>query len=317
MPNITYGAAGFPPNLPNLSGTHTLNFGWSELVWAAITVGRAGMRDVAKYGLFSAFEILYRGALIFANLREDQVGGLARSPAYNSLDPSEKGAISYFLGLVMAKLFASRCLDVPWLLHLDVYRERLAIEMRAGNSKPDLVGQCRNGDWVVIEAKGRTNKLDRPALDKAKLQSRMIRKISSKPPKYHVGMQSYFSSDLLRLAVDDPERTDDDLPLDLQLTPEMLRHDYYAPFRQALAERPIDMRVSYVGISYVVRYEPSFDFYYGLTEALAKRPTREVAEDTQEMPATNTFVGPDSVLVSLGESWSSDKMRKLPTDRIR
>lgn len=89
MPELTYTATGFPGSAPaNLSGTHPLMFTWSELVWAAITVGREGMRDVTKHGLFSVMEIVYRTALVYANLQETPGSTLTRSPAYNALDPA-------------------------------------------------------------------------------------------------------------------------------------------------------------------------------------------------------------------------------------
>ncbi len=111
---------------------------------------------IFRYGQFSLFEITYRSALIYANLCDDGAGRIKRSEAYDGLDPSEKGAVSYFLGLTLAKAFAERELDVPWLMHLDVYRKELA-PVLSGQSRPDLVGQTTGGSWVVIEAKGRTS----------------------------------------------------------------------------------------------------------------------------------------------------------------
>jgi hypothetical protein len=50
---------------------------------------------------------------------------LVRTDAFMQMDPTEKGALNYFLGLVACKLFASKLLDAPWTLHLDVYRGAL------------------------------------------------------------------------------------------------------------------------------------------------------------------------------------------------
>ena len=88
----------------------------------------------------------------------------------------------------MAKLFAWRRLQVPWLLHLDVYRDRLDVSTEPGKSKPDLVGLDSSGSWVVVESKGRTNDFDQRALDKAKSQSKTVRAISGATPKYRVGL---------------------------------------------------------------------------------------------------------------------------------
>src|ERR1017187_3580308 len=87
MPKLIYTATGFPNGSPPaLSGSHSLDVAWSELVWAAISVGRAGMRQLLQFGIYSAFEIVYRTALMYANLRETPSEHLTRSDAYNALD---------------------------------------------------------------------------------------------------------------------------------------------------------------------------------------------------------------------------------------
>jgi hypothetical protein len=45
---------------------------------------------------------------VWANLREEANAWIVRSDAFLGLDPSEKCAISYFLGLTVAKLLAER-----------------------------------------------------------------------------------------------------------------------------------------------------------------------------------------------------------------
>src|SRR5260370_3423310 len=150
MPNIAYNATNFPPSYgPSLAGENSLNVSWSQVVWAAISVGKAQLQNLAQYGVFSAFEMTYRIAIVYANLRETVQGTLRRSSAYNGLDPSEKGAISYFLGLTMAKLLAGQLLEVPWLMHLDVYRQQLA-PVLAVNSRPDLVGLTTAREWAAL-----------------------------------------------------------------------------------------------------------------------------------------------------------------------
>ena len=90
---------------------------WPEVVHAAITVGRANWRDVFRHGLYSKYEMLYRASMIYANLRAYR-GRIAATSAFLALDPSEKSAVTYFLGLTFAKLIATRLLAIEWLLHL-------------------------------------------------------------------------------------------------------------------------------------------------------------------------------------------------------
>jgi hypothetical protein len=316
MPTLSYTATGFPDGSPSgLSGTHDLTFSWSELVWAAITVGRAGISHVLQFGLFSAYEIVYRAALVYANIMETAGGGLFRSAAYDGLDPSEKGAVSYFLGLTLSKLFAERCLQVPWLLHLDIYRAQLSVILGSGRSKPDLVGQDSNGDWVVIESKGRTHGLDEAALAKAKTQSERVRSISGVGPKYRMGVQSYFESSRLCLSIDDP---DGDGEIDLPITREMVEHEYYRPFRGWLDDSDHVETIVIGNRIYIVRREPRFDLAVGLDVGRYRRqPIEKMSIGAAEnlLGLSDRFVGKDGVLVFLGTRWSSERMREQPEYR--
>lgn len=319
MPTLTYTATGFPnTSPPALSGSHSLDVAWSEFVWAAISVGRAGLRQLLQFGIYSVFEMVYRTALVYANLQETTSGHLTRSDAYNALDPSEKGAVSYFLGLTASKLFAGRCLQVPWLLHLDVYRAQLGVALRPGRSKPDLVGLDFSGNWVVVESKGRTNGLDESALAKAKAQTRRVRTISGSSPKLRVGMQSYFESSQLCLAIDDPDREEEGNLLDLPITAEMINREYYQPFGAWLDRGDHVERVAVGHKIYVVRAEPALDFAIGLVEERYKGVATVVEGKAQEIvqrPAHDQFAGTDGVLVQLGPSWSSERMRQQPEYR--
>lgn len=118
MPEILLDPRGFPAQaglgiypLQNLTCT------WPQLVWSAITVGRGNLRDVFQHRFFSFLEVIYRSTMLYANLREDNNGIVSRSPAYEGLDPSEKGAVSYFIGLTAAKLCASKLFRISWLMH--------------------------------------------------------------------------------------------------------------------------------------------------------------------------------------------------------
>ena len=144
MPTLSYTATGFPDGSPSgLSGTHELTFSWSELVWAAITVGRAGISQVLQFGLFSAYEIVYRAAIVYANIMETAGGGLFRSAAYDGLDPSEKGAVSYFLGLLLFRnclpSVACRCSGFCiWMFTVRSCRLFLGQAFKTGPRRPGL-----------------------------------------------------------------------------------------------------------------------------------------------------------------------------------
>lgn len=211
MPRIEYTSVDFPRSNPKVSpGTRWENFGWNDLIWAAITVGRGGWFDVIRFGTPSTYEILFRACLLKTAI---QASSTARSfewtGAYRNLDPSEKGAVSYFIGLTMCKLFAERFLDVPWLLHLDVYRSQLNPVLLRGRSRPDLVGQSLGGDWVVFESKGRTSGPTQNDKDKAKVQARRLTHVKGKQIAYGVALFSYFYRDDLKVHWQDPKPDED------------------------------------------------------------------------------------------------------------
>src|SRR6266511_1078218 len=113
---LDYYPESFDPSLGSkLSQPGTLNVSVNRLMWSAITVGRDSWNKVVQSGMYSAFEIVYRSALLLANLEMSKKQKIAKSSAYRNLDPSEKSGISYFIGLTCAKLLAQKLFGVNWL----------------------------------------------------------------------------------------------------------------------------------------------------------------------------------------------------------
>jgi len=267
--------------------------------------------------VFSAFEITYRAALVYANLRESPKGILTRSSAYDGLDPSEKGAVSYFLGITLAKLFANRLLSVPWLLHLDVYRQQLQ-PILAGKTKPDFVGLNAAFDWVVLEAKGRTNEYEDSVLQRAKLQTQQLTTIQGSQPVLRAGCLAYFSAGNLQFAIQDPkgEHRRRKIP-DLPLTKDALIKAYYRLFQAWLQEVTSVQTEEIDGRRYRLLALPDFELSIGLPLDLDERLiAREPAKD-QHLRKDNEFIGADGLFVRVGTVWSSEKMRMEPQARFR
>ena len=93
---------------------------------------------------------------------------------YWRLDPSEKRAVSYFLGMTQAKIMCERLLHAPHLIHLDAFLAMIGQTTRT--SRPDLVGLSLPAMDVTIavEAKGRTGGRDDQIIHKAKAQARSL-----------------------------------------------------------------------------------------------------------------------------------------------
>jgi hypothetical protein len=73
-----------------------------------------------------------------------------------------------------------------------------------GRSRPDLVGQALNGDWIVLESKGRVSAPEEAAKEKAKQQARRLLSVSGVAPAMHIGGISYFRNDVLQFYWCDP-----------------------------------------------------------------------------------------------------------------
>ena len=150
---IPYTSRNFPRGTVPHGGCLRTN--WSELLWAAITVGRPNTAYVFRHRKASYHEALFRLSLVrMALTQQPSSRSLHRTKAFRTLDPTEKGAVSYFIGMTVSKLFASQLLNTPWLLHLDVFRDSLDPVVLGGRSRPDLVGQDHQGAWACIRKQG-------------------------------------------------------------------------------------------------------------------------------------------------------------------
>jgi hypothetical protein len=187
-------------------GSGTLHLNWSDLLWAALTIGRPNVAYVFRHGDGSVHEALFRVFMIKTAL--GQVGTsrrFQRTAAFKALDPTEKGAVSYFLGMAVCKLFASRVLDTPWLLHLDVFGNQLSAATKSGRSRPDLIGQNTSGAWHVFESKGRSGSPSAKDKLKAKQQAQRLVTVDGTACALHIGSFAFFRKDVLEFYWRDPE----------------------------------------------------------------------------------------------------------------
>ncbi len=310
---ITYTSHNFPPHYgPSFQRTNTLTITSQELLWAAITVGRANFIDVISHGVYSQYEILYRASMVVANVAQNGLN-LVKSSAYQSLDPSEKSAVSYFLGLACSKLIAHRLLNVPWLLHIDVYRNHFratgqAFRFGSSRSRPDLVGLDTSRRWIVMESKGRTHGLAPNLLNDAKNQTRNLRQIGASYPHLRVGAVTHFANQLLNFDWIDPEGHNEtffDLDTDIE---EYLTY-YYKLFVNILNNN----ETTEIG-GYTMHTFSNVNLTIGLnTNILNAYTTKDLkgigvqqvvmTQKFLEFPEQDFYVGSDGVVIGLGENW--------------
>ena len=317
---IDYCAQDFPPGSPtHLTGWHSMTPTWDDLVWAAVSVGKNGLLDMFAHGQFSVHEIRFRSYMVYANLQETD-SYLSRSSAYDDLDPSEKGAVSFFFGMAFAKLMAELLFDAPWAIHLRKFQRSHHVSL-AGRSRPDLVGQTPSGDWVIIEAKGRTNVYSPRVMQSAKRQALEVRAIGRTRPKLRVASQVYFSRSL-EMRVRDPDGDDGEYELDI--TPAQFLATYYEPFvripteqtRQQLVEGQSYSFVDFadIGVSIGVRRD-----IITSSGVRINRPDRFEFE-RRTLPTAGHWGGAlslyrDGLAVELDARWTQDSMQRGPEDR--
>lgn len=239
MPRIAFQSVGFPAGTI-ANGSGDLTFTWDDFLWAAITVGRPNRQFVFKHGASSMYEALFRWSLVRMALEQKGPTGfrLRRTEAAKTLDPTEKGAVNYFIGMAVCKLFASKLLNTPWLLHLDVFRPSVNAVLR-GRSRPDMVGQeSATGKWYAFECKGRASPPDATAKSKAKTQAGRVASVGGAACTMHIGAITYLRNDVLQFYWEDPEPRGP-AKLRLPYPVESLAY-YYGPFAALLRESTLD-----------------------------------------------------------------------------
>lgn len=225
---LPYTNEAFPPGvLPN--GSSELTVTWDEILWAALTIGRPSVHHVFTHGATSFHEGMFRLSLVRMALEQygPTATRLRRTSAYKNLDPTEKGAISYFLGMTFCKVFSSRLLSTPWLLHLDIFKSTIPTAV-LGRSRPDLFGQqIGTGNWLSFETKGRASKPSSADRAKAKAQATRLVSINGRPCTLHVGSFAFFVNDALHFHWIDPA-SDPQKPIQIPETDDAWRF-YYGP----------------------------------------------------------------------------------------
>ena len=266
------------------------------------------------HGEASLYEALFRLSLVRMAVEQRPDGvSLYRTSAFRALDPTEKGAVSYFLGMAVCKLFADRMLDTPWLLHLDVFKNQLDPKVVGGRSRPDLVGLKHSGEWQAFECKGRSSVPNADERLKAKKQAQRLTRVGSTDCVLHVGAILYFRQEKLEFHWRDPEPepTEELARLTVKLTDEAWRH-YYAP---ALA---LEADGRTVGVSEArAAADVEVEIRADVRERLAAGDwtgAHSRAHETRDSLEEEGF-RPDGLRVKTGVAWREERETPLGADR--
>ena len=260
--------------------------------------------------------------MIYANLRTSQWGHFVKTDAYRNLDPSEKSAVSYFLGLSFAKLAGWELFRIEWLLHADVYADELRL-LTTNGLKPDLVGESSPGEWYIFEAKGRSNGINNQLINRAKAQTAGLNTVCGSAPHLRIASITYFSNQSLNLHLEDPEEIHSQAA---DFYPEggedQFLKNYYQPFLDilglsdsGLAREEITLDNRRLSVVELVDADVTIGLDHTVQRALNRDSIRpalreyllRVADQPHESGGrtfTSQFMGPDGIFVGLGRAWS-------------
>lgn len=328
--NIHYDVVAFPGRLPNglvcpASGRHVTTM--ARLVWAATTAGVTPFGPRLRYS--RALEFQWRAAMMRASIQPDR-GRFRCSDSYAQLDPSEKGAVSFFLGQAQAKLFAHDFFLISRLVSYDWYLAYLGRSRRG--TRPDFIGFRGRSAAIGLEAKGRSPGRVKPrsVAATAKKQASSLPTINGHPLTATYVHVAYFDRDRWCAHLEDPPRARQGEPVD----PAPLTLSYYLPLVDALRTRDAEA-VSLDGeFQYLRAYFVEIDAHLSvrtdiaslvppLTPGTSSEPDtfRSAGEslydlvlmDDQASPQESrpesldrelAFLGDDGVAVELGSTWT-------------
>ena len=300
---VPYTSFGFPRGMVGSAGA--LLADWDDLLWATLTVGRPNTAHVFRHGRASYYEAVFRLSLVRMALEQRTLGSpLHRTEAFKSLDPTEKGAVSYFLGLAVCKLFAACLLNTPWLLHLDVFRDQLDPAVLGGRSRPDLVGQDDSGAWHAFECKGRSSVPTSEDKRKAKRQAQRLVRVHSTNCSLHVGAISYFRKEELVFHWRDPDPEEPETlePIEVNLERDTWRSYYEPALILATDRKRTDLPEANVPVDMDV------EIHSAIRQLLLEGAWAEARARANELQPEFAGEGfqPDGVRVVAGDSWLTE-----------
>jgi hypothetical protein len=263
--------------------------------------------------------------MVRASIRRDR-GRFWCSESYARLDPSEKGAVSFFLGQAQAKLFAHDFFRVSRLVHFDSYLAYLGRPRR--RTRPDFVGFCGRHIAIGLEAKGRSPRRPnlRNVVAQAKKQVTSLPTIHRHPLTATYVHVAYFDGERWCAHLEDPPRARQEDGVD----PAGLTLGYYLPLVEALRARETETVLLDGEFSYRRAYFAEIDAHLSVRDDIATLVPSDAVGDSFEiggyplyefvlasdqntmqtrraesLDTEHVFLGDDGVAVELGPTWAT------------
>lgn len=298
----------FKGDFATINGNESLTFTTSELFHAAYTVGKQNWNEVNNptHFYYSERKKDFRISMIqaFLNMNSDNIG---RSPIFKNLDPSEKGAINYFFGIVFCNLVMHKKFSVRWLMHLDLFDGVISYQYEGSRRRPDFVARLEDRTWIAVEAKGRQLR-DNDAVQRAQEQLENLATIDGENLTLKITTMFYGGEEDLKMEIIDPQQKGK-LHLKIDQINYDYARDYYAMIflliKQDMQEQRIEDR------TYAMRFIFCHNIYLGLdlfiynqlkdsdpNEYITKKIEDYLQEiDRNDKHSKNYYIGRDGVYV--------------------
>lgn len=295
-----------------VNGLATLHPTVPDLVRSALTCGHLPPGNFWPYMGYRRHAAIWRTSIVRAHVSADtDLNALVPTDDYWMLEATERGFVSSILGSAVTHLVAQQRLGFPVLLHLSTYGAAFNVVFN-GRHRPDFIAPFGATDWAVIEAKGRARL--RPALvGHAKTQTRSVTSIAGAEPRVRVVAACVFRKTGLEVELHDPPAKS----IALQATVSDVVSEYYLGIKSLLDEDGGGDVIAIADRRFRSSYVRELDLVVGLDveieAALAAVDQREqviglastvpLGSSRARQDDSVQSIGPDGVLVRLGDTW--------------
>lgn len=299
-PYLKVAASGFHMTFARKNGIHLLQVSKHRCLHAAVTIGLQQFHAAAPASAHAVALALYK-ALAMKCAVDFTQANLMRPSEYEAMDPSEKGNISFWVGMTFSGIIASDILQVSRLLHAAAFYRAGLVRVNPGSRRlADFVGQDANDDWHVIESKARQQNPSARLRDNWKEQATTISFVDGCSPVTHSYVLAKIDQTYTAEIVD-PEPDDETQHTKIEFEEGAVLQVYYGSLLSWLKEqgKPVEW-----GQQKLILALAGYDsvegkaVYLGLTEDTYRAGiSGKILKTGEAVETEDMYVGADGVVV--------------------
>jgi len=307
MALIEVRGSNFRDGFTHLNGSFQEDISNLDFIRAIVTLGAQSYIDLFRGRWWRGVPYRIFNGLASLLLLDFSAGLVRLDPAYRELDMSEKSIASYWMGMGFTKLIAERLLDVPWLVHIDYLNACGALEtIPLGGTRGDLAGLDYDANWHILEAKGRSQRVQPNIIQDAKDQASSVLSINGKPPVTTSASIARLFTQPISVLLDDPKQNEKGEYW--KIDKNKFIEAYYQPFIDKLKESEHkEVSISNYKVSFFK--VDLFDEYYlfGILSNIVRNPLDapdicyKTTYDVKFLPGLASFFKTQKESISVGK----------------